>query len=145
MRQSSNKPWHITSMNLTHNHKPTSRTTAAYAERGANISDEHRRFIKACAMCLLKPKDIIALLGSMYDNVPHITQQDVRNIAYHGQAPATEDANAVLQILVELQQEDPNWYFKYETNDAGQLTHLFWMSPRQREIAGDLHALSVDT
>ena len=110
-------------MNLTHNHKPTSRTTAAYAERGANISDEH-------------PDN---------DNVPHITQQDVRNIAYHGQAPATEDANAVLRILVELQQEDPNWYFKYETNDAGQLTHLFWMSPRQREIAGDLRALSVDT
>lgn len=131
-------------MDERHNHAPYSKETNNFINRAQDITNEHRRFITNCAMVLMTPKNILTLFQQHYRDAPHtITMQDVKNIAYGNNPLASEDAHVVLQLLIERKDEDPRWHFKYKVDDDGRLTHLFWMSPRQRELAGDLHQIVI--
>ena len=136
--------WKYGKIELGHNHQPLSQVCVDYSNRLHDLTEDHRAFIKTCATCLLPPKDILVLLRAQCPDLPvYVTQQDVKNVAYIGTTAAAEDANAVLRELLELQRKDPTWYFDYLTDEDGRLTHLFWMTPRQREQAADLHQILV--
>ena len=72
-----------------------------------------------------------------------ITSQDIANI----RTPVgggSQDAYLLLQKLQELQGEDERWFVRWKVDPVSKkLTHLFWMSPRQRELARDLYQVNI--
>ena len=68
-----------------------------------------------------------------------VTNEDVRNTASIPEHKGgTADAHNLLQRLRKLETEDPIWIVRCQTDSQGRLTHLFWMSPDQRERVVDV-------
>lgn len=134
--------WQFKSCNNVHNHPPMRQEAVDFSDRTSILTEDHKDFIRNCAKTLLPPADITKLLLACFPDAPALlTRDDVRNVAYGNRAQhvAQDDANNLLQILFDLQREDPRWFVKFQTDEDGRLTHLFWQSPDQREAAADLY------
>ena len=142
-RNNSTQTWHVTKVDEQHNHEPAPAFVKAYKDRMHLLTDEMRSDIVALADVGIKPEDILACLRRKYADWPLITAQDVKNIRPPTGGGST-DAYCLLQKLLSLQAEDSRWFVRFQVNPAtNKLTHIFWMSPRQRQMATDLYQVLI--
>ncbi len=129
-------------MNFQHNHPPMSNLRAKYASRVQSLTEAHKHFIRACAKCLLPTRHIMELLQAYFGDAPTLLErEDVRNVVCGNRAEdrPPHDADRLLQLIFDMQREDPSYFMRYEKDDCGRLTHLFWQSPKQRALATDVY------
>jgi hypothetical protein len=94
----------------------------------------------------MSPSELVQLLKAVFPDAPKlIDRHTVRNIAYgeRQQFSSRNDAHHVLEILINLQREDFEWYFETKSDELGRLTHLFWQSPTQRQLAKDCYQVLI--
>lgn len=92
---------------------------------------------RVCGTTNVDPSDILHLYSSMFPTGPALSPQDVRNLIPERLAGGSQDAHNLLQLLLSKQAQEPDWYFQYQMDSQSCLTHLFWMSPTQRQTARD--------
>ena len=115
----------------------------SYKNRNKDLSDDMKAYICSMADVGIPPEDILSAFRRKFEDAPMITSQDIANI----RTPVgggSQDAYLLLQKLQELQGEDERWFVRWKVDPVSKkLTHLFWMSPRQRELARDLYQVII--
>ena len=122
-----------------HNHppaavlKPTQRVWTA----------EQQDVLKMYAMTNVTVASAVLLMQAQYPT-EQWKAQDIRNVfRKYGGRTATDSADVVTELM-ELRRQDPRWFVDYRVDkETHQLTHLFWASPRQQELAQKLHYVLI--
>ena len=140
MRKKKEEAWHITGF---HHHPPTSSILLDHENRIHALTNDHRETIRDLTIVGVAPKDILALLRLKYKDLPVLTAQDVANVRSPS-GGGSSDAYSLLEKLQQLQAEDSMWFLRWKCDPVTKkLTHVFWMSPRQRELAQDCYQLLI--
>jgi hypothetical protein len=132
-KSKTNAGWGIGTLHMVHNHPPMTDLASKYRKRTSDLTAAHIEFLRNASKTLISPSDLVNLLKAVFTDAPKLIDADtVRNIISYDQRKhrtSGNDAHRVLDILINLQREDPEWYFRYDVDDEGRLTHLFWQSP----------------
>eukprot|EP00873_Tetraselmis_striata_P017121 jgi/Tetstr1/437385/TSEL_026069.t1 len=135
--------WKLATTNMKHNHRPLSELVQSYQNRVANLTVDMQEFITSLANAGIAPEDVLTCFRKKFPNAPLITVKDVVNIRTPT-GGGSMDASLLLQELLRLQQEDSRWFVRFKVDPVtNRLTHLFWMSPRQRDMAYDLYQVII--
>ena len=89
----------------------------------------------------VSPKTIWERFYKFFPTAPLLSPQDLRNI--NGLSGGSNDAKSLLELLMKLKQEDDRWVVKYQRDAGNRLTHLVWMTPKQRARANDLYQIII--
>eukprot|EP00873_Tetraselmis_striata_P035289 jgi/Tetstr1/455553/TSEL_042375.t1 len=112
--------WKLATTNMKHNQQPLSELVQSYQNRVANLTVDMQEFITSQANAGIAPEDVLTCFRKKFPNAPLITE------------------------LLRLQQEDSRWFVRFKVDPVtNRLTHLFWMSPRQRDMAYDLYQVII--
>ncbi len=135
--------WKITTFMKNHNHDPIHDVVLAYQQRVKELTDEQTQFIVSLLGGGVPPEDVLACYRLKYKNGALITAKDIVNLR-RPMGGGSTDAYQLLQKLQQLQSEDPRWFVRFKVdNITMRLSHLFWMSPRQRDHALDLYQVVI--
>jgi hypothetical protein len=133
----SNEGWHVTKFEHVHEgHSALPRTAMDYACRLASLTNEQGDWIRLAAGTGIDPQDVLNLFREFHPDAPPINRKDLRNLITIRRA-GSDEAHALLKMLLDLKAKDPDWYIEWSLNEKNELTHLFWMSPEQRQNARD--------
>ena len=145
-RPDEDSPWKVTKANLEHTgHTVPSKRAQAREKRV--LKEDWVTMIKDHGRLGLPPSTSYELLekhfGEEFTNAL-IEPRDISNVYYkHGYKAAT-DCQDLLNRLLAAKKNDPRWVVVPETEPGtNRLTHLFWMSPSQVEIAQRFNYLVV--
>ena len=145
-RPDEDSPWKVAKANLEHTgHTVPSKRGQAREKRV--LKEEWVTMIKDHGHLGLPPSTSYELLekhfGEEFSNAL-IEPRDISNVYYkHGYKAAT-DCQDLLNRLLAAKKNDPHWVVVPETEPGtNRLTHLFWMSPSQVEIAQRFNYLVV--
>ena len=105
----------MTTFNSSHNHKPHSEVTHAYLNRLRDLTDEHREYLCSIAGTGVPAEDALTCFRRRYPLGPPITARDVENIKQQEGTPAggSQDADKVLQRLLDLKAQDDRWFVRW--------------------------------
>lgn len=135
--------WKITTFKPDHNHDPVRTVVLAYQNRVKELNNDQKELIIALVSAGIPPEDVLGVFRRKYKDGPSLTAQDIANLKTPTGGGST-DAYQLLQKLQQLQSEDSRWFVRFKVdNITKKLTHLFWMSPRQREQAIDLYQVVI--
>ena len=86
---------------------------------------------------------MLSCFRKKYHEAPIITSQDVRNLKTP-RGGGSNDAYQLLQKLQQLQATDSLWFVRFRVDEISKkLTHLLWVSPRQRDLARDIYQMVI--
>jgi len=105
------------------------------------LTDDMKDYIHQLASVGIAPEDIRLAFQRKFKDAPTLSAKDVQNLrpASNG---GSSDAYTLLSRLLELQAADSRWFVRWKLDPVSKrLTHLFWMSPRMRELAEDCYQL----
>ena len=145
-RPNEDSPWKVTKVNLEHTgHTVPSKRARAREKRV--LKKEWVTMIKDHGHLGLPPSTSYELLekcfGEEFANA-QIEPRDISNVYYKNGYKATTDCQDPLTRLLAAKKNDPRWVVVPETEPGtNRLTHLFWMSPSQVEIAQRFNYLVV--
>ena len=135
--------WKGTKLDLRHNHAPQVEIIFKHQNRVRSLSEDEKQFICCLIDVGIPPEDVLSCFRKKYPEAPIITSQDVSNLKTP-RGGGSNDAYQLLQKLQQLQATDPLWFVRFRVDDISKkLTHLFWMSPRQRDLARDIYQMLI--
>ena len=131
--------WNYGTHILQHNHDPDSDLLHDLKHRKEQLTPDMILWIQK--MEGVSPKTIWERFYKFFPTAPLLSPQDLRNI--NGLSGGSNDAKSLLELLMKLKQEDDRWVVKYQRDAGNRLTHLFWMTPKQRARANDLYQIII--
>lgn len=139
------KIWYVDKYIDTHNHVMARPNEVAFLFSHRQISERQKKEILAYQTAGLRKYQIMDVMEKQYGgpyNVGHVIK-DLYNFSFLNKKAkiADGDANAVFRYMKQKQQEDPEFFFDYETSSEGRLLNLFWCDGQSRldyQAFGDL-------
>ena len=114
-----------------------------YKNRMEALTDDHKETIRDMSTVGITPEDILCVLRLKFPDLPMLTAQDIANIRPPS-GGGSSDAWNLLEKLQEFQSQDSRWFVRWKCDPVTKkLTHLFWMSPRQRDLAEEAYQLLI--
>jgi len=135
--------WYISTLTKDHNHGPASDIIMSYHNRNKDLSTDMKEFICSLSNVGIAPEDVLSCFRRKFENAPLITAKDIANLRTPIGGGST-DAYHLLEKLQQLQAQDDQCFLRWKVDAmTKKLTHLFWMSSRQRELARDLFQVLI--
>ncbi|GBC15895.2 protein FAR1-RELATED SEQUENCE 5-like [Rhizophagus irregularis DAOM 181602=DAOM 197198] len=108
-----------------------------------NIIKEIRFYVQECHLGATVLKRILRNKFPNQDIYRQSLYDAIRK--FKDSAQIKNDAITLLNRLIKLQQEDPNWYFKVDFEGIdNRLTKIFWMSPDQKRFWKRFHDVIIN-
>nr|CAH66454.1 OSIGBa0145N07.10 [Oryza sativa] len=143
------KVWKIIRLELNHNHELSPNTEKKFLRSHKNMTEEEKKMIKTLKECNIPIRNMIAILSFLRGGLAALpyTKKDVSNVCTAiNSETRNADMKQVLSYLRNKEQEDPDFYYKFQLDEENKVKNMFWADGRSIELYaeyGDI--ISFDT
>lgn len=141
--------WHITRLNLDHNHELTPQGETKFLRSNKHMTTEEKMLIRTFNHVKIPNRMIMAILSYLRGGLSAVpyTKKDVSNFRTSIRKEASiNDMMQVMEYFSKKQANDPLFFYSFETDEDNRVRNIFWADGRCRsyyELYGD--CVSFDT